>query len=63
MDLYSSKQMLALLQRQPDHSQRVFGHVRATADLMNANDPSGPTNSNMTCHFIPAPGYTTRAVP
>jgi hypothetical protein len=39
MDLQRSKQMLALLQRQPDHRRRVFGHGRATADLMNANHP------------------------
>jgi hypothetical protein len=39
MDLQRSKQMLALLQRQPDHLRRVFGHGRATADLVNANDP------------------------
>jgi hypothetical protein len=32
--------MLALLQRQPDHSRRIFGYGRATAaDLMGANDP------------------------
>ena len=31
--------MLALLLRQPDHSRRIFGHGRATADLMGANDP------------------------
>ena len=39
MDLQRSKQMLALLLRQPDHSRRIFGHGRATADLMGANDP------------------------
>ena len=39
MDLQRRQQMLALLQRQPDHSRRIFGHGRATADLMNANDP------------------------
>ena len=31
--------MLPLLQRQPDHLRRIFGHGRATADLMDANDP------------------------
>ena len=39
MDLQRSKQMLALLQRQPNHLRRIFGHGRATADLMDANDP------------------------
>ncbi len=39
MDLQCRKQMLALLQRQPDHSRRIFGNGRATADLMNANNP------------------------
>jgi hypothetical protein len=43
-----SKQMLALLLRQPDHARHIFGHGpratghghgRATADLMGANDP------------------------
>ena len=45
--------MLALLQRQPNHLRRIFGYGRATADLMAANNPSGPTSSNMTRHFIP----------
>jgi hypothetical protein len=31
--------MLTLLQRQPDQPRRIFGHGRATADLMDANDP------------------------
>ena len=39
MDHQRSKQMLALLQRQPDQPRRIFGHGRTTADLMNANDP------------------------
>jgi hypothetical protein len=39
MDLQRSKQMLALLQRQPDHLRPIFSHGRATADLMDANDP------------------------
>ena len=39
MDLQRSKQMLALLQRQPDHLRPIFGHGRATADLMDADDP------------------------
>jgi hypothetical protein len=33
MHLQCSKQMLALLQCQPDQPRRVFGHGRATADL------------------------------
>jgi hypothetical protein len=44
MDLQRSKQMLALIQRQPDQPRRVFGHGRATTNLMNAN---------ITRHFIP----------
>jgi hypothetical protein len=39
MDLQHSKQILALLQRQPDQPRRIFGHRRTTADLMKANDP------------------------
>ena len=39
MDLQRSKQMFALCQRQPDQPRRIFGHGRASADLMNANDP------------------------
>jgi hypothetical protein len=31
MDLQGSKQMLTLLQRQPDQPRRIFGHGRATA--------------------------------
>jgi hypothetical protein len=50
MDLQRSKQMLALLQRQPDHSRRTFGHGRATADLMNAN---GPVRSDQLQHDPP----------
>jgi hypothetical protein len=39
MDLQRSKQMLTLLQCQPDQPRRIFGHACATADLMDANDP------------------------
>jgi hypothetical protein len=39
MDLQRSEQVLALLQRQPDHMRRIFGHGRATADLVDVNDP------------------------
>ena len=39
MDLQRRKQMLTLLQRQPDQPRRIFGHGRATANLMDANDP------------------------
>jgi hypothetical protein len=50
MDLQRSKQMLALLQRQPKHLRRIFGHGSATADLMNANDP---VRSNQLQHDSP----------
>jgi hypothetical protein len=50
MDLQHSKQMLAFLQRQPDHLRQIFGHGRATADLMNAN---GPVRSDQLQHDPP----------
>src|SRR3978361_860923 len=42
MDLQRSQQMLALLQRQPNHLRRIFGHGGASADLMNPNAPAWP---------------------
>jgi hypothetical protein len=65
MDLQRSKQMLGFLQRQPDHLRHIFGHGRATADLMNAN---GPVRSDQLQHDPPLhpelPATTTgRAVP
>src|SRR6202044_3390835 len=39
MDLQRRKQMLTLLQRQPDQPRRIFSQGRATANLMDANDP------------------------
>jgi hypothetical protein len=50
MDLQRSKQMLAFLQRQPDYLRQIFGHGRATADLMNAN---GPVRSDQLQHDPP----------
>jgi hypothetical protein len=39
MDLQRGKQMLGVLKRQLDHLRLIFGHRRATANLMNADSP------------------------
>ena len=39
MDLQRGEQILALLQRQSNQPGRIFGHGRAAADLVRANDP------------------------
>jgi hypothetical protein len=52
-DLQCSKQLLTLVQRQPDRLRRIFSRGRATADLMNANDPIRSDQLQMTRHFIP----------
>jgi hypothetical protein len=59
MDLQRSKQMLALLQRQPDQPRRVIGHDRATADLMNANGPIWSDHFQHDPPLHPEPPATT----
>ena len=55
--------MLALLLRQPDHSRRIFGHGRATADLMGANDPIRSDQLQYDPPLHPKLPATIRAVP
>jgi hypothetical protein len=38
-DLQRSKQMFALLQRQPDHLRHISAYSRTAADFMNTNSP------------------------
>jgi hypothetical protein len=59
MDLQRSKQMLARLQRQPNHMQRIFGYGRATADLMNAFLASDILLNHETDFFVIVPKRDT----